>query len=101
MHTETQVLRFTVTTALAEAREAIERSGEAMALVTNLGADVGVVTVGDLARGARAGATTIGEVMRRELVSIDPATDLRHTLRAYSDAAWVSAIRRRPGGVDA
>ena len=86
---------------LSEARAALVSAGEAIALVTNQGVDVGIVTAEDLVTDGTSRATLIGDVMGREVVNIDPSTDLRRTVRAYREAAWSSAIRRRPGGFPA
>ena len=80
---------------VSDARAALAGADEAVALVTNRGVDVGVVTAEDLVHvPARA---LIRDVMAREVVCIDPSTDVRRTLRTYREAAWSSGIRRRPG----
>ena len=89
-------LRLRASTSVPDARDQLARAGEVIALVTHRGADVGVVTAQDLAPGS-SGATAIGDVMGHEVVCIDPTTDLQETLRTYTQAAWASAIRRRPG----
>jgi CBS domain-containing protein len=89
-------LRVTTRTPVTDAREALDRSGELLALVTHRGVDVGIVTAQELAPGAT-GADTVGDVMGHEVVFIDPTSDLQTTLRTYTRAAWSSAIRRRPG----
>ena len=95
--TEHAPLRLPVTTRVTEAREALYAAGEEIALVTELGVDVGVVTTDDLVSHGSQRATVIGDVMNREVVCISPSTDLTSTVRAYIEAAWSSAIRRRPG----
>jgi hypothetical protein len=82
---------------VSEARAALAAAGEVIALVTSRGDDVGVVTAEDLVDNAPTSTTAIGDVMCYEVVRIDPSTDLRWTLRTYREAAWSSAIRRRPG----
>ena len=82
---------------VSEAQAALAAAGEVIALVTNRGVDVGVVTAEDLVGTASTPTTVVGDVMGCEVVRIDPSTDLRWTLRTYRDAAWSSAIRRRPG----
>jgi hypothetical protein len=67
-----------------------------IALVTSRGVDIGVVTAGDLAPCRSIGDGVVGDVMAREIVNIAPTTDLHQTLRTYREAAWSSAIRRRP-----
>ena len=89
-------LRFQTCTPVSEARDALSSAGEVIALVTSRGADVGVVTADDLAVDRSVGAVSVGDVMVREIVHIAPTTDLHQTLRTYRDAAWSSAIRRRP-----
>jgi CBS domain-containing protein len=82
---------------VSDALAALVRAGEETALVTHRGVDVGVVTIDDLTPAGPTDLRTIGDVMRREVVCIDPRTDLEQTLRTYTDAGWSSAIRRRPG----
>ena len=89
-------LRIRASTSVPDARDQLARAGEVIALVTHRGEDVGIVTVQDLAPGSSE-ATTIADVMGHEVVCIDPRTDLQETLRTYTQAAWSSAIRRRPG----
>ena len=91
-------LRLPVSMSLSEARAAVVSAGEAIALVTNQGVDVGIVTAEDLVTDGSTWAAVVGDVMDREIVCIDPHTDLRRTLRTYREAAWTSAIRRHPGG---
>ena len=80
---------------VSDARAALADAGQVVALVTNRGDDVGVVIAEDLVADESA---SVGDVMGREIVRIDPGTGLRRTLRTYREAAWSSAIRRRPGG---
>jgi hypothetical protein len=94
--TERAPLRLPLCMSVSEARAALADAGETIALVTNRDAEVGVVTAEDLVLDGPARAL-IGDVMGREVVSIDPSADLRRTLRTYNEAAWSSAIRRRPG----
>ena len=90
-------LRLPIGMSVPEARAALEQAREGVAIVTNRGVDVGVVTTDDLdAEGLRS-AASVGDVMGREVVRIDPHADLQGTLRTYRQAAWSSAIRRRPG----
>jgi Mg/Co/Ni transporter MgtE len=81
---------------VSQARAALIGAGEVIALVSNRGVDVGVVTSDDLVPSGSTPAMSVGDVMGREVVNIDPRTDLRRTLRTYREAAWSSAIRRRP-----
>ena len=90
-------LRLPISTPVSEARVALTSTGQAIAIVTNAGVDVGVVTAEELAADGSMPTVAIGDVMGREVVRIDPRTDLRWTLRTYRKAAWASAIRRRPG----
>jgi hypothetical protein len=90
-------LRLPITMSVADARAALRQAGEGIAIVTSRAADVGVVTADDLDAEGLAPAASIADVMGREVVRIDPHADLHGTLRAYREAAWSSAIRRRPG----
>ena len=98
---EHELLRLPVSMPVSEARAALAAAGEVIALVTNRGVDVGVVTVEDLVVPRSTPTRVIGDVMGCEVVRIDPNTDLRWTLRTYREAAWSSAIRRRPGELPA
>jgi hypothetical protein len=95
--TDRAPLRLPVCTPTPDAHAALLRAGQDIAFVTKRGVDVGVVTTEDLASDGSGRAMSIGDVMNRELVRISPSTDLTRTLRTYTDAAWSSAIRRRPG----
>ena len=95
--TERAPMHLPVSMPVSEARAALLAAGEVIALVTNRGVDVGVVTAEDLADTGSTPTRVIGDVMGCEVVRIDPSTDLRWTLRTYREAAWTSAIRRRPG----
>lgn len=95
--TEHEPLRLPVSMPVSEARDALVAAGEAIALVTDRGDDVGVVTAAELAGHESRSTTVIGDVMGCEVVRIDPSTDVRWTLRTYREAAWSSVIRRRPG----
>jgi hypothetical protein len=99
--TERAPLRLPVSMPIPHAQAALVRSGQEIAFVTKGGFDVGIVTTEDLASDGSGRATLIGDVMNRELVRISPSTDLTRTLRTYTDAAWSSAIRRRPGEASA
>ena len=90
-------LRLPICMPLTEARAALVSADEVIALVTDRGADVGVVSGRDLVADGSSWATVVGDVLGREVVNIDPSTDLRRTLRTYREAAWSSAIRRHPG----
>jgi len=82
----------------SEALALLVGSMDVIALVTHHGREVGVVTAEDLT--AAHGTTdelTVGDVMGREIVHIDPRADLNQSLRIYTDAGWSSAIRRHPG----
>jgi CBS domain-containing protein len=94
-------LRLPVSMPVSQARAALVRADEAIALVTNRGVDVGVVTAEDLVPDRSPLPRSISDVMGREVVCVDPTTDLRRTLRTYREAAWSSAIRRRPGELPA
>jgi len=89
-------LRLPICLPVREARAALESAGEVLAMVTNRGVEVGVVTAEDLALDRSIGGVRVGDVMGREIVRIDPTSDLHETLRTYREAAWSSAIRRRP-----
>ena len=91
-------LRVAACMPVPQAREVLDRTAEVIALVTHRGVDVGVVTAQELAP-SPTDARTVGDVMGLEVVSLDPKTDLKWTLRAYRQAAWSSAIRRRPGAM--
>jgi len=89
-------LRLPICLPVREARAALASAGEVIAMVTNRGVEVGIVTAEDLAPDRSIGAVRVGDVMGREIVRIAPTSDLQQTLRTYRDAAWSSAIRRRP-----
>jgi len=99
--TEPGLLRLPVSMQVSKARAALDAAGQVIALVTNRGVDVGVVTAEDLADTGSTPTRVIGDVMGCEVVRIDPSTDLRWTLRTYREAAWTSAIRRRDGDLPA
>ena len=90
-------LRLPIGMPVLDARAALASSGDAIALVTSRGFDVGVVTAEDLAPDRWMGTASVGDVMGAEIVHIPATTDLHRTLRIYRKAAWSSAIRRRPG----
>ena len=92
-------LHLPISMPVPEARAALAQAGEVIAMVASRGVDVGVVTTDDLAVDEATWSTRIGDVMSHEVVRIDPGADLRATLRTYRDAAWSSAIRRRPGSL--
>ena len=92
-----ELLRLPVSMPVSDARVAFAAAGEVIALVTNRGVDVGVVTAEELVVPRSTPTRVVGDVMGCEVVRIDPNTDLRWTLRTYREAAWSSAIRRRPG----
>jgi CBS domain-containing protein len=94
--TEWAPLRLPIGMPVSMARAALVDEGEVIALVSDRGVDVGVVTAQDLVPHGSTPTASIGDVMGREIVNIDPTTDLRRTLRAYREAGWYSAIRRRP-----
>jgi hypothetical protein len=90
-------MRVPVSMPVPDARAALSRAGEVIALVTNRGVEIGVVTAGEL-EADRCGPTgSIADLMTREIVRTEPTRDLTRTLRAYREAAWSSAIRRGPG----
>lgn len=83
-----------------EARNRLERCDQDVLVVTDEWGPVGIVTKRDLwgpAGSPVPGGLEVQDVMVWELVHLGPATDLDHTLRRYTDAAWSSARRRRPG----
>ncbi|HEX8803814.1 MAG TPA: hypothetical protein VF743_06465 [Acidimicrobiales bacterium] len=85
----------------ADARTAarlLAATGQALALVTDVGRPVGVVTTAALAgvTGRGAHGAVVADAMDLEVVRVDPRADEPTTVRAYDEAAWASLRRRHP-----
>src|SRR5688572_18323243 len=82
-----------------EARELAAATGQDVLLVIESGRPVAVVTTEQL-WSANGGPVfpdaEVLDVVRWELVRLAPDSDIEHTLRHYSEAAWTSLKRRRP-----
>ncbi len=84
---------------VAEATQALDRSGETAAVVFEKGVPVGVITrvaLLGLARHRPRPDARLADVMDFETVAIDPASNMAQTVETYTQAAWYSLGRRHP-----
>lgn len=93
----TPIVELTTNTTVADARSAMDDVGASLALATDHGSVVGLITRADVDQALADDDEPIGDVMTTELVHIDPATGDLQTLDVYRHAAWASLRRRAPG----
>ncbi|HLM63097.1 MAG TPA: pyridoxamine 5'-phosphate oxidase family protein [Acidimicrobiales bacterium] len=88
----------TPATPVPEAAASLAAAGGRAIVVSLHGIPVGVLTAEALAEdAATAPGATVEEVMDIELVKVGPHDDEITTLHAFTEAAWLSLLRRRPG----
>ena len=83
-------------TSILAARARMLEAGQALALVTHRGHEVGVISVEELDGGAEDDGEPVNDILCRELVHVDPWAEGRRTVVAYREASWASLRRRRP-----
>jgi nitroimidazol reductase NimA-like FMN-containing flavoprotein (pyridoxamine 5'-phosphate oxidase superfamily) len=88
----------TPATSVPEAAAALAAAGGRAMVVSLHGIPVGVLTAEALTdEAATAPGATVEDVMDIELVKVHPRHDEITTLHAFTEAAWLSLLRRQPG----